>query len=277
MKLFKLKSELRSYLNNIRDDHIVALVPTMGSLHSGHVSLINNAMINADIVVCSIFVNRMQFNNQDDFLHYPRTNNEDIRKLTEIGCDILYMPDELDLFSLEEDPKEFDFNQIDKYMEGAFREGHFTGVATVVEKLIDIVNPEKAFFGEKDLQQLQIIRHVMRNSKTNIIASPTVREKSGVAMSSRNNLLSSEELKEASLLYKSLKYVQLNYKTRSVFEIKNKIKSQFRLQSNLDLEYFEIVSLETLHPIELFLEKDNNAACIAASIRGVRLIDNIIF
>ena len=192
MKIFTLKSELKSYLNGIRKDKIVSFIPTMGCLHDGHLSLIQKAKQSSDIIVCSIFVNPTQFNNPSDLEKYPRTTNRDINILTEKKCNILYLPEASDSFVENEKVKQFDFDGLDKFMEGSSRKNHFNGVATIVEKLFKIVNPEKAFFGEKDLQQLQIIKHISKKLQLSIeiIGVPTFREKSGLAMSSRNQLLS---------------------------------------------------------------------------------------
>ena len=277
MKIFKLKSELRSYLKKIRKENVIALTPTMGSLHSGHLSLIQNAISNADIVVATIYVNRLQFNDINDYINYPKSHNEDIEKLIKIGCDILYIPTEDDIYPKERISNNYDFSGLDTYMEGNFRKGHFNGVATIVEELINIVSPDKAFFGEKDLQQLQIIKYIMRDKAVEIIGFKTIREKSGLAMSSRNNLLKSIELNQASHIYKSLEYVFGNAYKLTIPQLKTDVRSLIESQSELELEYFEIVSTKTLHPIGSLLEKGNNAACIAVSISGVRLIDNIIF
>jgi len=277
MKIFKLKSDLKSYLQKIRDNKVISLAPTMGSLHSGHISLIENAISNSDIVVATIYVNRLQFNDINDYINYPRSHTEDIQKLIKIGCHILYMPREDDVFSKSKIAKNYDFSGLDRYMEGNFRLGHFNGVATIVEKLVNIVLPDKAFFGEKDLQQLQIIKHIMRDKPVEIIGFKTIREESGIAMSSRNNLLSSEDLDLATHIYKSLKYVVENAFKKPVSQLKTDVNLRIKLQSKLELEYFEIVSVKTLYPIDCLLEKGNNAACIAVSISGVRLIDNIIF
>ena len=279
MKTFQLKSNLQSYLSDISEGKIIGFVPTMGALHEGHMSLINAASIDCDIVVCSIFVNRMQFNNSNDFGRYPRILKDDISRLENVDCDILYCPEESDLYIHEEKAKYFDFNSLDKYMEGIERKGHFQGVATIIEKLFKILCPDKAYFGEKDLQQLQIIKHITKtlNLDVEIVGSPTIRTKSGLAMSSRNQLLSEETLKIASLLYKSLTFVRDGFLDAPAYELIEKAKQNILNHPDLKLEYFEIVSLETLHPINNFLDKNKNAVCIAASIAGVRLIDNIIF
>lgn len=279
MKIFTLKSELKLYLNEIRKDKIVSFIPTMGCLHEGHLSLIENAKQSSDIVVCSIFVNPTQFNNLSDLAKYPRTTDRDINILIEKNCNILYLPEVSDLFVENEKVKQFDFNGLDKFMEGSIRKSHFNGVATIVKKLFKIINPEKAFFGEKDVQQLQIMKYISKKLQLpiEIIGVPTFREKSGLAMSSRNKLLSKTDLKKSCLAYNTLRFVKDNSTKFEILELKEKAMQKFSIQSALELEYLEIVSLESLSPIDKLLEKDKNVVCIAASISGVRLIDNIIF
>ncbi|MBT5353811.1 MAG: pantoate--beta-alanine ligase [Flavobacteriales bacterium] len=279
MKTFTLKSELKSYLNEIRKDKIVSFIPTMGSLHEGHLSLLQKAKESSDIVVCSIFVNPIQFNNPSDFEKYPRTTEIDINILTEKKCTILYLPEVSDLYQENEQVKQFDFDGLDNFMEGEGRKGHFNGVATIVEKLFRIISPEKAFFGEKDLQQLQIIKYISKQLQIpiEIIGIPTKREESGLAMSSRNKLLSETGIQKATLIYQTLKYIKENSDNFTVDQLKKIAIEKFSHQTDVNLEYLEIVSLEKLQPISEFKDANENAACIAASISSVRLIDNIIF
>ena len=279
MKIFTLKSELKSYLNGIRKDKIVSFIPTMGSLHEGHLSLLQKAKENSDIVICSIFVNPTQFNNSSDLEKYPRTTDRDINILTEKKCTILYLPEVSDLYQENEQVKQFDFGGLDNFMEGEGRKGHFNGVATIVEKLFRILAPEKAFFGEKDLQQLQIIKYISKQLQIpiEIIGVSTKREESGLAMSSRNKLLSEKNLQKATLIYQTLQFIEENSGNFTLVELKKLAIERFSNQIDLNLEYLEIVSLEKLQPISEFRNKNENAACIAASISSVRLIDNIIF
>ena len=279
MKTFTLKSELKSYLNGIRKDKIVSFIPTMGSLHEGHLSLLQKAKESSDVVICSIFVNPTQFNNSSDFERYPRTTEIDINILTEKKCTILYLPEASDLYQENEQAKQFYFDGLDNFMEGEGRKGHFNGVATIVEKLFRIISPEKAFFGEKDLQQLQIIKYISKQLQLpiEIIGVPTKREESGLAMSSRNKLLSEKNLQKATLIYHILRYIKENSDNFTVDQLKKVAIEKFSYQTDITLEYLEIVSLKTLQPISEFRIKNKNAACIAASISSVRLIDNIIF
>ena len=277
MKTFTLKSELKSYLNGIRKDKIVSFIPTMGSLHEGHFSLLQKAKESSDIVICSIFVNPTQFNNSSDLEKYPRTTEIDITRLTEKKCTILYLPEASDLYQENEQAKQFYFDGLDNFMEGERREGHFNGVATIVEKLFNIINPEKAFFGEKDLQQLQIIKYITQKLQfpIEIIGVATKREESGLAMSSRNKLLSEKNLQKATLIYQTLQFIEENSRNFTLLELKKFAIERFNNQIDLNLEYLEIVSLDKLQPISEFRNKNENAACIAASISSVRLIDKL--
>ena len=279
MKIFKLKSDLQSYLESIREEKILSFVPTMGALHLGHMSLIETAKHKSDIVICSIFVNPTQFNNPADLLKYPRNNEEDIKILEDLDCDVLYLPEVIDLYNNNEKAKAFDFNGLDKFMEGSGRRGHFDGVATIIEKLFRIVKPNIAFFGLKDLQQLQIIKHVTMQLclPIEIIGVETKREESGLAMSSRNSLLSEQEKGKSMLISETLNFIKDNSTILSIDELMKQSIKKFKNQNVLDLEYLEIVSLNTLQPISKLGNKHTNAACIAASISSVRLIDNIIF
>ena len=279
MKIFKLKEELKSYLNTQNNEKIVSFVPTMGALHNGHLSLISKAKQNSDLIVCSIFVNPTQFNNSEDLEKYPRSLDEDLTALSDINCDVVYLPEVSDLYHENEKVKKFHFNGLDKFMEGRGRQGHFNGVATVVEKLFRIVNPKKAYFGQKDIQQLQIIKHITKQLDLDIeiIGVPTKREVSGLAMSSRNKRLSESDLEKATLIYKTLLFIKENASKYSVEDLKEISIDKFQKHAELDLEYLEIVSLENLQPIEKYNEIGYNLACVAVSISSVRLIDNIIF
>lgn len=278
MKQFRLKDKITPYLDSIRLSKTIGFVPTMGSLHNGHESLINIAKSNCDIVVCSIFINPTQFNEKEDFERYPRKMSLDIERLEAINCHILYSPEVKDIYSKNEGAQSFNFGGLDRYMEGRFRKGHFNGVATVIKKLFKIIKPDKAFFGEKDLQQLQIIRSITNklNLNVEIIGCPTIREDSGLAMSSRNKLLNNIDSKKASFIYHCLQTIKDNSNKKTIKELKMMIVNKFE-KKDFVLEYCEIVSLSTLQPIDSILSSGNNAACIAVSINGVRLIDNIIF
>tara|TARA_B100001250_G_C19721566_1_gene754106 strand:- start:298 stop:1134 length:837 start_codon:yes stop_codon:yes gene_type:complete len=277
MKVFKTKLELLSYLNPYRKRKSVGFIPTMGALHNGHLQLIKVSKKECEITICTIFVNPTQFNNPADFESYPNALATDLETLQQIGCDIVYVPSIDDLYDKETKAKEFNFGTIENGMEGEFRPGHFNGMATIIEKFFQIINPTKAFFGQKDLQQLQIVKALVKqiNATIKIVGVPTVRDSNGLAKSSRNKLLSEKAKKQATLIYKCLNYCVKNKET-GIEKLKLHIKHQFESEENIKLEYVEIVNLNTMIPIKKWQGKNKNAICIAAYIDGVRLIDNII-
>ena len=277
MQIFKTKSDLSSSLSSLADP-LIGFVPTMGALHNGHLELLRQAKKQCSVVVCSIFVNPTQFSNKEDFNSYPNTLSDDITKLERINCDVLYVPDVSDLYTIDEKTKHFNLNGLDNVMEGKFRKGHFDGVATIIEKFFNVIRPHKAYFGQKDLQQILVVKSLTKqlNLPIEIISVPTIREENGLAMSSRNKLLSPKQIETASMLYKSLKFCKTNKDKFSITHLKNCIKIQFSEQLEVDLEYLEFVDANNLQNISFFQE-NNNAICIAAYLGGVRLIDNIIF
>ena len=277
MQKFKTKSDLSFYLSSLADP-LIGFVPTMGALHNGHLELLRQAKKQCSVVVCSIFVNPTQFSNKEDFNSYPNTLSDDITKLEKINCDVLYVPDVSDLYTIDEKTKHYNLNGLDNVMEGKFRKGHFDGVATIIEKFFNIIRPHKAYFGQKDLQQILVVKSLTKqlNLPIEIISVPTIREENGLAMSSRNKLLCPKQIETASMLYKSLKFCKTNKDKFSITNLKNYIKIQFSEQLEVDLEYLEFVDANNLQNISFFQE-NNNAICIAAYLGGVRLIDNIIF
>jgi len=277
MQKFKTKSDLSFYLSSLADP-LIGFVPTMGALHNGHLELLRQAKKQCSVVVCSIFVNPTQFSNKEDFNSYPNTLSDDITKLEKINCDVLYVPDVSDLYTIDEKTKHYNLNGLDNVMEGKFRKGHFDGVATIIEKFFNIIRPHKAYFGQKDLQQILVVKSLTKqlNLPIEIISVPTIREENGLAMSSRNKLLYPKQIETASMLYKSLKFCKTNKDKFSITNLKNYIKIQFSEQLEVDLEYLEFVDANNLQNISFFQE-NNNAICIAAYLGGVRLIDNIIF
>jgi len=277
MQDFTTKTELVAYLSKITREKTIGFIPTMGALHQGHLSLIEESTKKCDVTICSIFVNPTQFNNASDLENYPNTINADLEKLEKLACDIVYNPAKEDLYEKGETAKEFDFGSLTASMEGKCRPGHFIGMATIVEKLFNIIQPTIAFFGQKDLQQLQIVKTLIKqtNSPIEIVGMSTIREKNGLAKSSRNQLLSKRAKKEAALIYSCLHYCK-NNKKKGITELKYYIQNQFEQHENFKLEYGEIVALNTMQPIENWQGKNENAICIAAYHSGVRLIDNII-
>jgi pantoate--beta-alanine ligase len=249
----------------------------MGALHSGHLQLIESSKRECDISICSIFVNPTQFNNSGDLEKYPNTLKADIEKLKKVNCDIVYTPFIDDLYAKGEKAKEFNFGSLAASMEGEYRPGHFNGMATIVEKFFNIINPTKAFFGQKDLQQLQIVKALVKQMQSDIeiIGIPTIREGSGLAKSSRNSLLSANAKTEALLISKCLNFCAEN-KNLGISELEKYITSAFEKSRNLELEYAEFVSLNQMKKIKEWELENQSAVCIAAYIYGVRLIDNII-
>ena len=276
MQVLKTKKEVISNLKKTKNSSI-GFIPTMGALHEGHLQLVKQSKKICDITIVSIFVNPTQFNDPNDFVNYPKTLDLDFKQLIKLDCDVVYTPSVRDLYDIGEKSKKFDFGTLTRHMEGKYRPGHFNGMATIVEKLFRIINPNKAFFGQKDLQQLQIVNALVKqiNLPIEIISVPTVREKNGLAKSSRNNRLSNNEKKEGSIIYDCLRYCSLN-KKQGINELKSYIEKKFQKQNKIILEYVEFVSIDSMSPITKWEDKNKSAICIAAYINGVRLIDNII-
>ena len=277
MKVLKTKETLLSYLKSYKKNRTIGFAPTMGALHAGHLQLIKKAKKECDITICSIFINPTQFNNASDLKNYPRTLESDLEKLNQLKCDIVYAPETDDLYIKGEKVKEFNFGTLTQYMEGKYRSGHFNGMATIVEKLFNLIKPTRAYFGQKDLQQLQIVTALAKtiNSSIEIIGIPTIREKNGLAKSSRNKNLSAIAKKKATLIYDCLTYCFKN-KEKGILELKLFIQNKFNLQKNIKLEYAEFIALDTMKPIEKWQAKNKSAICMAAYIEDIRLIDNII-
>ncbi|MBN2175988.1 MAG: pantoate--beta-alanine ligase [Bacteroidales bacterium] len=278
MKTVNTISETRDLINSIKiQGKTVGFVPTMGALHDGHITLIREARKENNFIVCSIFVNPIQFNNPNDLKNYPREIEKDIKKLVEAKCDLLFHPSVEEMYP-EPDNTIFDFGDLDKVMEGAFRPGHFNGVAVVVKKLFEIVTPHRAYFGMKDYQQLVIIHQLTKDYEipVEIVPCTTVREKDGLAMSSRNQLLSKSERKIAPIIYETLKLVKVQSGYATISELKDFVHDQFRKHKNMKLEYFEIVDMYTLKSIRTWADSRTAIACIAVYLGNVRLIDNII-
>lgn len=277
MKVFSKIILLKTYLESEKAlGRTIGFVPTMGALHEGHLSLVRQAKKDNDLVVASIFVNPIQFNNPDDLKKYPRDINKDQAMLEQLGCDVLFAPDVEEMYP---DPitKEYDFGPLAMVMEGASRKGHFNGVGIVVKKLFDIVDPDKAYFGEKDYQQLAIIKKLVKieNLAVKIVPSPTVREKDGLAMSSRNERLTVEEREIAPFIYKSLQFAKEKASSLNPNEIRLLIRNQFKDQSKMELEYFEIADDKELQAIDNWEDAIGAIGFIVVHLGKVRLIDNI--
>lgn len=278
MKIINVTSELEKELaNQRRENKSVGFVPTMGALHSGHLSLVKQCLKDNDICVVSIFVNPTQFNNSDDLEKYPRTLEKDTELLKSISDDIIVFAPSVKEIYPEPDTRQFDFGRLDKVMEGKFRQGHFNGVAQVVSRLFDIVKPGKAYFGEKDFQQLAIVKALVKqlNLDIQIVPMPIVREDSGLALSSRNQRLTDQQKNTAVNISKILFKSRDEKHKYSVDETLNNVITAINSFEELEVEYFEIVDGNTLQPIRDWNQSEYIVGCITVFCGDVRLIDNI--
>jgi pantoate--beta-alanine ligase len=279
MQVFKTKKELSLLLNNTKNSKkTIGFVPTMGALHNGHISLLKNALAENDLVVLSIFVNPTQFNNPEDLKKYPRTLEKDIELVKLLDENIIvYSPETSDLYEDKTESKKYNYGGIEYEMEGKHRPGHFDGVGTVVEKLFDIVKPNKAYFGEKDFQQLQIIKRLVKNYKIDveIVGCPILREENGLAMSSRNERLSPEARDEAKLIYETLQKSVTFFKTHSPKQTIQWVTEIFKKHPNFTLEYFDIAYENNLKTVKRKSDNEKYRGFIAIFIENIRLIDNI--
>src|SRR5690606_11291701 len=227
----------------------IGFVPTMGALHQGHISLVKESVKQNDFTVVSIFVNPTQFNNSKDLKNYPRTEGADIRLLEKSGCDAAFFPTPEHIYPFGEKSENFNFHGLENQMEGKFRPGHFDGVATVVKRFFEIIAPDRAYFGEKDFQQLRVIQELVKNLNltVEIIPVPIIREEDGLAMSSRNTRLTEEMREESPKIQQILQQAKAFLETHSIEETKKFVEEQFK-KTDLDLEYFEIADEETLLP-----------------------------
>jgi len=279
MKLYTTISELQEAPNKEREKGFkIGFVPTMGALHKGHLSLVQHAGEMADIVVVSIFVNPTQFNDTVDLANYPRTLADDLEKLSTQHCDYVFFPSVEEIYPVT-DTRRFEFGNLETVMEGKFRPGHFNGVAQVVSKLFDIVQPDKAFFGLKDFQQLAIIKNLVIQLKLDIEIVPCeiVRESDGLAMSSRNKLLLPEYRACVPVIYQTLMKARELAFVKSVAEVKDFVFDAINAIALLKVEYFEIVDDRTLIPVPDWSDIGIKVGCIAVQAGKVRLIDNLIF
>jgi pantoate--beta-alanine ligase len=280
MKVISTVFELQSWLKRL---HLspVGFVPTMGALHEGHLSLVSNAIQHCPVVVVSIFVNPAQFNDKNDLKNYPRTPDSDLLLLSKVlrESDLVFVPGVKEIYP-EQDTREFHFGNLDNVMEALHRPGHFNGVAQVVSRLFDIVNPDIAIFGLKDFQQLAVIRSLVKQTgnKVRIIANPIVREKDGLAMSSRNRLLDPDIRLHASVIFKTISAASAMIENHDIPEIKSFVVQSINMIKGFNVEYFEIVEDTDLVPVNTKTEmkKDKRYfGCIAVIAGKIRLIDNI--
>jgi pantoate--beta-alanine ligase len=278
MKTCSLISEMvKAMQKEHKAGRSIGFVPTMGALHDGHLSLVEESRKYNDITVCSIFVNPIQFNNKQDLEKYPRNLNEDLRLLQSAYCDYVFIPENEEIYPGGTPALEVNFGTLDKVLEGKFRPGHFKGVAIIVKKLFEIITPDHAYFGKKDYQQWLIIRHLVSvlNLPVQIHACPTFREPDGLAMSSRNLQLTIGERKMAYLIYQTLCKVKEKAGHLPVKELRQWAIKKINSNPAFSVEYFEIVNKNDLHILENWKEKENALVCTAVFLGDVRLIDNM--
>ena len=279
MHIFYGKAALIDYLKSIKTTHsTIGFVPTMGALHQGHLALMQKSLSENENTVVSIFVNPTQFNNPEDLAKYPRTLEEDVKKLTALNPKIiLYAPTVEDIYDGQPVSQPFDFDGLENQMEGKFRPGHFNGVGTIVKRLFEIVEPTNAYFGEKDFQQLQIVKKMVAKSnlKVNVVGCPIYREPNNLAMSSRNERLSAQEREHAAIIFQTLNVAKEKFESKSATSVSEWVQKSFEKNPMFTLEYFVIADEATLLPC---LRKNKNKkyrAFIAIVVNNIRLIDTI--
>ena len=278
MLIFNNKAGLKAVINEYKNSNkTIGFVPTMGALHKGHLSLLEQSVKENDYTVISIFVNPTQFNNQEDLKKYPRTLEADIDKIKTVSPNILvFAPTVDEMYDGNTVSAHFSFDGLENQMEGSHRPGHFDGVGTIVKKLFDITEPTRAYFGEKDFQQLQIVKKMTEkhNLPVSIIGCPILRESNGLAMSSRNERLDDKNREKASLIYKTLLEAKKKFTHQPPGEVIKYVEDTFKAHPEFSLEYFEIAEEDTLLPI-ITKENKNYRAFIAVFLSNIRLIDNI--
>jgi pantoate--beta-alanine ligase len=277
MLVFSTISTLRAHLDRFNNKTTIAFIPTMGALHKGHLSLIKKAQKETDISIVSIFVNPTQFDNSEDLVKYPKTLTKDLDLLKSINCDVVFTPSVFEIYADDIKSRHFNFGGIEHEMEGEFRDGHFDGVGTIVKRLFEIVKPNKAYFGEKDFQQLQIIKKLvdLSNLDIDVIGCKIFREKNGLAMSSRNARLSKEHKNAAPFIYKTLKKAKNKFTTKSPKKVTKWVYKKFKKQPLLELEYFVIADEKTLKTTSIKEDNHKYRGFIAVFAGEIRLIDNI--
>jgi pantoate--beta-alanine ligase len=279
MHIFYGKVALIDYLKSIKTNHSsIGFVPTMGALHQGHLSLMQQSMVKNEATVVSIFVNPTQFNNPEDLAKYPRTLEDDLKKISDLNPDIIvYAPTIDDIYEGKPSSQFFDFDGLENQMEGKFRPGHFNGVGTIVKRLFEIVQPTNAYFGEKDFQQLQIVKKMVAKNKinVNVVGCPIYREPNQLAMSSRNELLSPKEKQEASIIYKTLIESKEKFKKFSAKMVTEEVQKAFENDPTFTLEYYQIADEKTLLPCTRKSKNKKYRAFIAVFVKNIRLIDTI--
>lgn len=279
MKIFKHIAPLKTFLKGLRvSGKSIGLVPTMGALHQGHLALVRASQEENDVTVSTIFVNPAQFNNATDLSKYPRTPDRDTDLLEEVRCDVLFIPENDEIYPCQSTIR-LDFGPLDKVMEGQFRPGHFSGVALIVSKLFHIVEPDRAYFGQKDWQQFAIIHQLVKefNFPLELRRVPTLREKDGLALSSRNQRLSADLRDSANIFYRALRHARTRLMDGATISmVKNEVNAMFVSAPAVKLEYFEVADKKNLITLENVKAADQTILCIAGYVGDVRLIDNML-
>lgn len=278
MEVIKQVSTIREKMQALRcSGKRIGFVPTMGALHEGHLQLLRASAKENDITVCSIFVNPTQFNNLQDYELYPRTSEQDIALLKTVSCDFLFEPDAGEVYT-QQSMLQFSFGALEGVMEGEHRPGHFNGVATIVSKLFHYVMPHRAYFGQKDIQQVAVVRQLIQalSFDLELVCYPTVREQDGLAMSSRNKRLDATQREIATCLYKALQQAADALTLTPIKDIKQNVADYLHTKAQVELEYFEIADAVTLQPLQNVEGLEEAALCIAAFVGPVRLIDNLV-
>ena len=277
MKIFNRKQALHTYLDELRSQgKTIGFVPTMGALHAGHLSLIEQAQQKADIIVCSIFVNPTQFNDKKDLENYPRPVEDDIMKLESIKCNLLFIPEVEEMYN-SSDKWSMELDNLDNILEGKIRPGHYQGVTQIVKKLFDIIKPDFAFFGQKDYQQFMVISYMVKKLRIKLILvlCPIVREKDGLAMSSRNIYLSPQDRQNSLALFHALSKFSDLYKSKSISQLKTEITSFLKSAPGIEMEYFEIFNAKSFESA-ISKRAGSIIALVAAKVGSIRIIDNMI-
>jgi pantoate--beta-alanine ligase len=278
MEIFKKKQDLKAYLSKSKlKNNTIGFVPTMGALHKGHLSLVEKAKKKNTIAVVSIFVNPTQFDNPEDLVKYPKTLKNDINLLKTVNCDVVFIPSVEEIYAKNVDSEHFDFDGLEHEMEGKFREGHFDGVGTIVKTFFEIIEPDRAYFGKKDFQQLQIVKKMvsMHQLPVKVKGCDIYREKDGLAMSSRNARLTKEHRKAAPFIYKTLQKANKKFDKEKATDITKWVEKQFKKQPLLTLEYFIIADETTLQTTKTIESNKKYRAFIAVFAGEIRLIDNL--
>lgn len=279
MRIYTRKSELQEYIEKEKQDaKIIGFVPTMGALHAGHMSLVHHIRPLCDILVCSIFINPTQFNDPKDLEKYPVTTDADIALLTEHGCDVVFLPSTEEMYPPNEEAWSLDLGPIESIWEGEHRPGHFQGVAQIVYKLFDLVKPDRACFGQKDFQQVMVIKKLieLKRLPIHLDICPTLRDENGLALSSRNQNLSEGGRQKASRIYKALSFIQESIHNDSVSDLLKKATEIIEEDGDLKIEYLSICEAENLKEIGFIQSAQKYVILVAAWLEGVRLIDNMV-